>query len=73
VSVNRTDSDSVVPIGGPSVAIAPDGEVMVETTDPVACVTLSGKAVEAARREYPGYLPVRADLYARAWAGIARE
>jgi len=73
LSVNRTDADSVVPIGGPSVAIAPDGEVMLETTDPVACVTQSRQAVEAARQEYPGYLPVRAGLYARAWAGVAGD
>lgn len=70
VSVNRTDADAVVPIGGPSVAIGPDGEVLLETTEPVACVTLEREAVRTARREYPGYLAVRSELYARGWARL---
>jgi hypothetical protein len=30
-------------------------------------VTLDRDEVDTARREYPGYLSLRADLYARAW------
>lgn len=71
LSVNRPDPEHGVPIGGPSVAIDPRGEAVLETTDRIAIVTLDRAAVERARRVYPGYLPVRARLYADAWAAIA--
>jgi hypothetical protein len=58
-------------IGGPSVAVAPDGEVFVETTDRIALAALEADAVARARVAYPGYLPVRARLYADAWQEIA--
>jgi len=67
VSVNRPAPEGGAPIGGASVAIAPDGTVLVEATDPVTTVTFERAIVAEARREYPGYLAVRADLYARAW------
>lgn len=67
ISVNRAEPEPGVPIGGPSVVVAPDGEVVVETVDPVAVVVLEAERVEAARRDYPGYLAVRGDLYARGW------
>ena len=70
LSVNRPAPEQGVLIGGPSIAVAPDGEVLVETTDPVALVRLERSRVERARREYPGYLPVRADLYARGWSRL---
>jgi predicted amidohydrolase len=59
------------PVGGPSLAVAPDGEVIFEGTDPVAVVTLERAAVERAREAYPGYLRVRADLYSEGWAEVA--
>jgi N-carbamoylputrescine amidase len=71
LSVNRPHPERGVLIGGPSVAIDPRGGVLVETTDPVAIVTIDRAVVEQARRTYPGYLPVRARLYADAWAEIA--
>ena len=71
LSVNRPHPEDGVLIGGPSVAIDPRGGVLVETTDPVAIVTIDRAVVEQARRTYPGYLPVRARLYADAWAEIA--
>lgn len=71
LSVNRPHPEDGVLIGGPSVAFDPNGEVLVETTDPLAIVTLDGTVVDEARRAYPGYLPVRARLYADAWAEIA--
>jgi N-carbamoylputrescine amidase len=71
LSVNRPAPERGVLIGGPSVAVDPNGNVLVETTDPLAFITLDSEAVRAARVAYPGYLPVRARLYADAWTQIA--
>jgi predicted amidohydrolase len=73
LSVNRPHPEQGVLIGGPSVAIDPKGEVLVETTDTLAVVTVDAAAVASARAGYPGYLPVRARLYADAWAEVARR
>ena len=73
LSVNRPYPEDGVLIGGPSVAFDPSGELMVETTDTVVLVTLDAKVVTDARRAYPGYLPVRARLYADAWDEVARS
>lgn len=72
LSVNRPAPEQDVLIGGASIAVAPDGEVLVETTDPVAVVTLDRARVEQARKDYPGYLAIRADLYAAGWAAAQR-
>lgn len=69
LSVNRPREEQGVALGGPSFAVAPTGEILCETTDPVAVVTLDRAVVERARTRYPGYLATRADLYAEAWAG----
>jgi predicted amidohydrolase len=71
LSVNRPHPEFEVLIGGPSVAVAPDGQMLVETTDRLALVTLEAEVIARARRDYPGYLPVRARLYADAWGEIA--
>jgi N-carbamoylputrescine amidase len=71
LSVNRPDPEAGVLIGGPSIAVDPNGTVLLETTDQIAIVTLESSVVSAARRAYPGYLPVRARLYADAWGEIA--
>jgi len=71
LSVNRPDPEEGVLIGGPSIAVDPNGAVLVETTDRISVVTLEGSVVSAARIAYPGYLPIRAHLYADAWAEIA--
>ncbi len=71
LSVNRPHPEDGVLIGGPSVAFDPNGELLVETTDQLALVTLDAKTVTDARRAYPGYLPVRARLYADAWTELA--
>lgn len=71
LSVNRPHPEDGVLIGGPTVAYDPNGELLVETTDPVALVTIDAGVVTRARVDYPGYLPVRARLYADAWAEIA--
>jgi 5-aminopentanamidase len=70
VSANRPP-ESGIPVGGPSIAIGPDGEVLLETTEPVGVVTLRRTVVEAAQGTYPGYLALRGDLYARGWAEVA--
>jgi len=72
ISVNRPAPEGGAPIGGASVAIAPDGTVLTETTEPLTTVALDRSVVEEARRDYPGYLDVRADLYARAWSEVNR-
>jgi predicted amidohydrolase len=54
-------------MGGPSVVVDPNGKVLLETTDSVVTINLDRTALDAARKDYPGYLPVRADLYAQAW------
>jgi predicted amidohydrolase len=59
-----------VPFGGLSIAVAPDGTVVLETEDPVAIVTVDRAAVVDARKGYPGYLAVPTDLYAKAWASV---
>ncbi|MGH2402564.1 MAG: carbon-nitrogen hydrolase family protein [Candidatus Limnocylindria bacterium] len=71
LSVTRPYPEDGVLIGGPSVAIDPNGEVLLETTDTVGLVTIDAKVVADARRSYPGYLPIHARLYADAWAEIA--
>jgi predicted amidohydrolase len=70
LSVARPHPESGVPLGGPSFAVAPTGEVLVETTEPIALVTLHRTVVEGARRRYPGYLATRADLYAEGWKRV---
>ena len=67
ISVNRPGTRSGGVIGGPSIAIGPSGDVLLETTEPVAVVTLERAALETAREEYPGYLDVRPDVYEDAW------
>jgi predicted amidohydrolase len=71
LSVNRPGPEDGVGLGGPSVAFDPNGEVLVETTETLALVTVESAVVRRAAGEYPGYLPVRAGLYADAWAEIA--
>ncbi|MEW6742950.1 MAG: carbon-nitrogen hydrolase family protein [Planctomycetota bacterium] len=73
VSVNRPGGESGAWIGGPSVAIDPRGEVLLETKDLFAVVTLDSAVVRAARTDYPGYLAHRSALYARAWQQAARS
>jgi predicted amidohydrolase len=70
LSVARPHTESGVPLGGPSFAVAPTGEVLAETSEPIALVTLHRTIVEAARRQYPGYLATRADLYAEGWKRV---
>jgi N-carbamoylputrescine amidase len=68
LSVSRPDAALRIPLGGPSAAIDPHGDVVMESSAPLAIVTLRRASVQAARVAYPGYLPVRSELYARGWA-----
>ena len=70
ISANRPAPTADGLIGGPSIAIGPSAEVLVETTDPLAMVTLDRRVVRAARAEYPGYLKVYPQLYARGWREV---
>lgn len=70
LSVNRPRAEQGVRLGGPSIAVDPNGEVLVETTDAVAVVTLEQEVVDAARKRYPGYLAVNARLYADTWRAV---
>lgn len=71
LSVDRPSPEQGVLIGQPSIAVAPNGEVLVESEETVTTVTLERAALEKAKQDYPGYLPVRADLYAKAWAAVS--
>ena len=71
LSVNRPVPEDGVLIGGPSIAVAPNGKVLLETTDAVGIVEINREEVHQARKDYPGYLAIPSELYARAWAGIA--
>jgi len=72
VTVTRPRAESGVALGGPSFAAGPDGEVLLETDESLALVTLERAAVQRARQGYPGYLSVRPELYAAAWEQAAR-
>ena len=73
ISVNRPASEGDSSIGGPSIAVGPDGDVIAESTDGLTYLTLERSVVESARQSYPGYLDVRAELYARGWARVAAD
>ena len=69
-SVNRPAPEQGVLIGGPSYAVAPDGEVLLETNDVVAVFDVDRTSMSRIREEYPGYIAVRSDLYEAAWRRI---
>ena len=72
ISVPRPQLEFGVPLGGPSFAVAPTGDVLIESTEPIALVTIERNVIEQARQRYPGYLPTRAELYAEGWKSVAR-
>jgi predicted amidohydrolase len=69
VSINRP-SEPGLPVGGGSFVVAPNGEVLLESSDAVSIVELRHSVVEQARHDYPGYLAVRSGLYAKAWSRV---
>lgn len=70
VSVNRPAPEDGVGLGGPSIAVDPSGQILLETTSPLSFVTLDRSVVRQARTDYPGCLPIRADLYAEGWRSV---
>jgi predicted amidohydrolase len=70
ISANRPAPTPDGLIGGPSIAISPTSEVLLETTDPLSVVTLSREVVAAARADYPGYLKHFPDVYANGWQRV---
>src|SRR6266540_3859301 len=70
LSVARPREEFGVPLGGPSIAVAPTGDVLLETTEALSLVTLDRNEVARARGQYPGYLAMRADLYAEGWSRV---
>ncbi len=71
LSVNRPAPEQSVPLGGPSLVVDPHGEVLVETTHPIALARIDESVLETARKRYPGYLWTPNGLYAEAWARAA--
>ncbi len=71
VSVNRPRPEGGVPLGGPSLVVSPDGNVILETEDPVAVVPLDVSMVHRLRKEYPGYMHFSASVYAEGWKCLA--
>lgn len=70
VSVNRPVPERGVGLGGPSIAVDPSGQVLLETTSTIGLVTLDRSVVRQARIDYPGCLPIRSDVYAEAWRSV---
>lgn len=66
ISVNRTGGQGDL-MGGPSLAIGPGGDVLLETDDAMAVVDVSPAAVARAREAYPGYLSRRPEVYVEGW------
>lgn len=71
LSVNRPRPEQGVALGGPSIVVDPNGDVLIESLDPVTTVTLDAAMVDRARRRYPGYLATYPGIYARAWSALA--
>ena len=70
LSVNRPGPEAGVLIGGPSIVVDPQGEVVVEADEALTVVDLDLAAVERARAGYPGYLARPADVYAAGWSAL---
>lgn len=70
LSANRPGPEKGVPIGGSSLAVAPDGAVLLEAGEGLGVITLSREAVKRAKADYPGYLERFPDVYARGWEGL---
>ncbi|MCA9292534.1 MAG: carbon-nitrogen hydrolase family protein [Phycisphaerales bacterium] len=73
LSVDRPGPEHGVLMGQPTIAVDPDGQVLLETMDSVAVVDIKRSAVEHARTTYPGYLARMAELYSEGWARIGQE
>ena len=70
LSVNRPGPELGVPIGGPTIVVDPQGEVVAEEDEELTIVDLDLSAVERARAGYPGYLTRPAEVYAAGWSRL---
>ena len=52
------------------VANAPNGKNLVESCDAITIFTARQSTIEQSRKDYPGYLQCRSDLYAREWNAL---
>lgn len=71
LTVNRQEPGLEVPLGGPAAAFDPAGQTLIESLDPVTVVGVDPRTADAARRDYPGYLPLRARVYEEGWAALS--
>ena len=69
-TVNRPEPEQGVLIGGPSFAVAPNGEVLLETEDTLGFFDVDRAAMPTFRKEYPGYIAVRPEMYRSAWQKV---
>ncbi len=72
-SVNRPSPEAGVLIGGNSIAVAPNGEVIAESSDAITVFTIRKSTIIQSRIDYPGYLPCRSDLYAKCWQTVKEQ
>ncbi len=63
ISVNRPGPEA----GAPHIAVAPNGELLVETTEALTVLALDMCKVATARKDYPGYLDFSLAAYADGW------
>ena len=70
LSPNRPRPEPGTPLGGPAVAVAPNGEICTESDEKVVMVEVDPDRVASARAVYPGYLAIPSSTYAAAWKGI---
>ena len=64
-SVNRPAPENGFLIGGASIMVGPNGEVLAESFAAITVCTARQSTIKQARIEYPGYLACRSDLYAK--------
>ena len=69
LSPNRPRPEPGTPLGGPAVAVSPEGEVCLESDSKLSLVEVDPGRVARARSVYPGYLAIPAASYAAAWQG----
>jgi len=73
VTVNRPPEGDPSPIGGPSAVISPTGEMVGESTHGVLIATLDQKAVDQARKAYPGYLDHQPEVHGKGWSALGAQ
>ncbi|MCP4835916.1 MAG: carbon-nitrogen hydrolase family protein [Phycisphaera sp.] len=70
VSANRPRPEPGTPLGGPGVAVSPEGEICLESDSKMSFVDVDPARVTSARAVYPAYLAIPGTTYAAAWQGI---